>query len=176
MLAHYSNSNCSNYNTFVSTIPAGCLVLIKTTSTAATTMTVTEEYSFIKIFLISIIIAAMVVSNSLIVIAFLTSQRLQKKPSNFLITSQACSDLFTCFVFFPVHMAERYHTRLHIEGFFVCYMIFLSLFNLMALCMDRYLALHLPFLHHRLTNIRRVLKLILAIWTTPCLITVLPLF
>lgn len=61
-------------------------------------------------------------------------------------------------------------------GFFICYMIFLSLFNLLALCMDRYLALYQPFLHHRLTCINRVLKQILAIWLVPCLITVLPLF
>lgn len=61
-------------------------------------------------------------------------------------------------------------------GYFICYMIFLSLFNLLALCMDRYLALYQPFLHHRLTCINRVLKQILAIWLVPCLITVLPLF
>ena len=93
-----------------------CLQQIKATTTAALPI---EGYSTVKIILISILVIAMVVSNSLIVNAFLTSRRLQKKPSNFLIASQAASDLFTCLVFFPVHVVERYHRRIHVEGEFI---------------------------------------------------------
>ena len=114
-------ANCSNNNTYT----ANCMLLnhlaTPTTITATTTaaaMEMIERYSTVKIILISMLVTAMVISNSLIVNAFLTSRRLQKKPSNFLITSQAASDLFTCLVFFPVHVVERYHRRIHVEGKF----------------------------------------------------------
>lgn len=109
--------DCTNNNTSATT-PANC-PLLKLATTTTTTMTTVEGYSTVKIIFITILVIAMVVSNSLIVNAFLTSRRLQKKPSNFLITSQAASDLFTCLVFFPVHVVERYHRQIHVEGNFV---------------------------------------------------------
>ncbi|XP_066910775.1 D(1A) dopamine receptor-like [Clytia hemisphaerica] len=135
-----------------------------------------HQYSIIKFFLIILLMLMTITTNGMIVAAFATSTRLQKKPSNLLITSQAASDLFTSVIFIPVHLVESYHKPLHVEGFLICYMIFLSLFNLCALCMDRYLALFKPFLHHRLTCIRHTVKQLLMVWTLPCLITLLPLF
>ena len=166
----------------LSTTKTTTTTLAELSSAAKNTTTISQqpidaEYSTTKLFFVFFLSFSILISNGLIVTAFVTSRRLKKKPSNFLITSQACSDILTCLVFIPVHLIERLNNHaLRIEGYFVCYMIFLSLFNLLALCVDRYLALYRPFLHHRLTCIHRVLKQIALIWTTSCLIAVLPLF
>ena len=113
--------------------------------------------------------------NLLIILAFALSKRLRRRAANIMIFSQACSDLFTGVVFVPAHLIEKHQHTNHTLSFLVCYMLFLSLFNLLALSTDRYLALSRPFLHHRILDVSRTVKLIIFIWIAPLILTVVPL-
>jgi len=113
--------------------------------------------------------------NALIILAFALSKRLRRRSANVLIFSQALSDLFTGVIFVPAHLIETYYHTNNTRSFLVCYMLFLSLFNLLALSTDRYLALSRPFLHHRMLNVSRTVKGIFFIWITPLILTIIPL-
>lgn len=118
---------------------------------------------------------AIIAVNLLILIAFSTSSKLRRRSANVLIFSQASSDLFTGLVFVPAHLLERYYRVSYTAGYFTCYMLFLSLFNLLALSTDRYLALSRPFLHYRIMDVSRAIKVIFVIWSIPFVLTIIPL-
>lgn len=113
--------------------------------------------------------------NLLIILAFALSKRLRRRSANIMIFSQACSDLFTGVIFVPAHLIETHQHTNNTRSFLVCYMLFLSLFNLLALSTDRYLALSKPFLHHRILDVNRTVKLIIFIWIAPLILTLVPL-
>ncbi|XP_066922057.1 adenosine receptor A3-like [Clytia hemisphaerica] len=138
--------------------------------------TMEMEDTFTRDASILIVIGLFITSvNALIILAFSTAKRLRRRSANIMIFSQACSDLFTGIVFVPAHLIETYQHTNHARGFLVCYMLFLSLFNLLALSTDRYMALSRPFLHHRILSVSRTVKLISFIWIIPLILTLIPL-
>ncbi|XP_057307816.1 trace amine-associated receptor 8b-like isoform X1 [Hydractinia symbiolongicarpus] len=130
-----------------------------------------EKHVIILIF-ISILI---VVVNGLLIVAFSIEKKLRRRPANVLICSQAVTDLLTGIVFIPVFLVESYHGKMTGILFMTCYILFLSLFNLLALSTDRYLALSKPLLHHRMIDVRRTVKVIIFIWVIPLALTSIPL-
>lgn len=113
--------------------------------------------------------------NLLIIIAFFVDHKLRNRSANVLIFSQAGSDLFTGLVFVPLYLVEAYYQTYVSTGFFICYILFLSLFNLLALSTDRYLALSRPFLHYKIIDLPRTIKVIVFIWIIPLFLTLIPL-
>ena len=118
--------------------------------------------------ILGVMIAAI---NGLILISFLMRPHLRKRPANIMICSQACTDLFTGLVYVPVYLTKS-------EGmvnFLNIYMLYLSLFNLAIISVDRYLAMNRPFIHRRLINVNRTLKMIVGVWVCPLVLALIPL-
>ena len=113
--------------------------------------------------------------NGLIVLAFLMRQNLRRRPANIMICSQACTDLFSAFVYIPVYLVQNEATSI-LRLFLNCYMLYLSLFNLSMISMDRYLAMNKPFIHRRIINVKRTIKMIIGVWVCPLGLTMVPLF
>ena len=164
---HFSNltANITTQFTTESTVP------LKPLGTSLSNITDLHNVIFI-IFLCVMVLTV----NSLVVVAFTVQKKLRRNPANVLICSQAVADLFTGAVFIPVYLIDAYNGTSSMTAFTVCYIIFLSLFNLLALSTDRFLALSRPFLHYRLLDVQRTMKLLLLIWVTPLLLTLIPLF
>ena len=107
--------------------------------------------------IILIVLAVLIILiNSLIALSFVLVKKLRRRPANMMICSQACTDLFTGVVYIPCSLARTPTSRTLVD-FFTCYMLYLSLFNLLLISIDRYLALCKPFLHRRYVYVYNVL-------------------
>ena len=107
--------------------------------------------------IILIVLAVLIILiNSLIALSFVVVKKLRRRPANMMICSQACTDLFTGVVYIPCSLARTPTSRTLVD-FFTCYMLYLSLFNLLLISIDRYLALCKPFLHRRYVYVYNVL-------------------
>ena len=115
------------------------------------------------------------IENGCIILAFLKDKELRKRSANILVFSQATADYFTGLIFIPTYLIEKSLKTKHVTPFFICYMLFISLLNLFALALDRFLALRKPFLHHRMMSSTRTIKVLVTIWVIPLFLSLLPL-
>ena len=110
------------------------------------------------------------VINGLILISFVMRRKLRRRPANIMICSQACTDLFTALVYIPVYLTQEESTIMFLN----CYMLYLSLFSLAIISIDRYLATNRPFIHRRFINVSRTIKLVALVWICPLALTLIP--
>lgn len=121
--------------------------------------------------------SAIVFINGLILSAFIADKKLQQRTANRIICSQTCTDLYTGMIFIPDYIIEVFYLKSSILiGYVIAYMMYLSLFNLMALSTDRFLAISYPIFHRRVIDIQRISRIITVIWITPLCLTLIPLF
>ena len=117
-----------------------------------------------------------VLENSLVCLAFAFNRKLRKRQANILVCSQAGADLINGLIFIPVTVAENaLGIQMH-RGYVIMYVLFVSLFNLFCLALDRYLALIKPLMHHLLMDVSRTKKILIIIWLVPLAVTLIPLF
>ncbi len=116
-----------------------------------------------------------VIENSLVCLAFALNRKLRKRQANILVCSQACADLFNGLVFVPIEVYERYRRQRLLTPYLIAYLLFVSLFNLFSLALDRYLALIKPLFHHLIMDVNKTKKLLIVNWLVPLLITAIPL-
>ena len=107
--------------------------------------------------------------------AFFLNKQLRQSAANFLIMSQALCDLVTAVVFIPTYLIGLHTKTPGATPFLVGFIMFLSLFNLLALAIDRYLVLSRPFWYKSVVSIRGIVKLICAVWSVPLFLTSIPL-
>ena len=107
-----------------------------------------------------------------IIVPFITQKKLRKRPSNIMICNQACTGLFTAFVFIPLCL---FKTSATVHSFVDCYMIYLSLFNLSVICADLYLAMNKPFIHRRYISVSFTVKGVCLVWLLPLVMMLIPL-
>lgn len=114
--------------------------------------------------------------NAFIVVIFFATKNLRKKPANILICSQACADLYIGLIFIPLYLSSRTSKESNaILPFLIGYMLYVALFNLLALAIDRYLAILKPLIHHKLIDEQYIRKIIILIWTVPLGLVLIPL-
>ena len=129
------------------------------------------KYNYPSIIVIGILI---VFENTLVCLAFTFSRKLRKRQANILVCSQAAADLIMGLVFVPWILVEKYTGKNYHSGYIIMYVLFVSLFNLLSLALDRYLALIKPLMHHLVMDVNRTKKMLLGIWIAPFFITILP--
>lgn len=122
-----------------------------------------------------ILSSTVIILNGFLIVLFIADRKLRKQPANILICSQVCADLYTGIIFLPLYVIKNSHLDA-VEPFLSCYMLFVQLFSLLALSIDRYLAFIKPFLHHKLMDRRYIRKIVTCVWSIPLLFTVIPLF
>lgn len=127
------------------------------------------------IVLLGILAIFIILINGLITISFMLNKNLRKRPANLMICSQACTDLFTGTVFVPCYLIKTQSAHI-LTLFLSCYMLYLSLFNLLVISIDRYLALSRPFIHRKLIDVSRTRRLIIIVWVAPLGVILIPLF
>ena len=132
----------------------------------------TDTYNIIILVILSSIV---IILNGFITILFIADKKLRKQPANILICSQVCADLYTGIVFIPLYLVKNEQLET-IEPFLSGYMLYVELFNLLALSVDRYLAFLKPLLHHKLMNKCYIRKIVILVWTVPLGLTLIPLF
>ena len=119
--------------------------------------------------------AIIIIVNGFIVTLFITTKKLRKRPANIMICSQACADLYTGIVFIPLCLVKNKDSEA-ILPFLSGYMLYVALFNLLALSFDRYLAIIKPLLHYKLMDKRYIRKIVVLVWTVPLGLILVPLF
>ena len=124
----------------------------------------------IPLIIIGIIILT---ENALVFLAFATNPKLRKKQSNILVCSQAVIDFLVGSMLIPWIEAET-HSQSDLHSIYpICYILFLSLGNLLCLAVDRYLALIKPLQHHLLMSVSRTKRILLVTWVTPLFLTMI---
>lgn len=129
---------------------------------------------FFRLLIVSIIIiviVAAVCGNVLVCVAILLNKRL-RKTTNYFIFSLAISDLMTAFFSMPFDVEVLLHPYQWSVGEFVCnfwafmYLIAAptSILNLMAVSMDRYLAISAPLKYYSVMKPKLALLIIATIW------------
>lgn len=121
--------------------------------------------------LIIIVIVAAVCGNILVCLAILLNKRL-KKTTNYFIFSLAISDLMTALFSMPFDVETYLHPYQWKGGEFLCnfwtfmYLIAAptSILNLMAVSMDRYLAISAPLKYYTVMTPKLALLIIAIIW------------
>ena len=143
-------------------------------STSAT-QTMAQDDTPLYITLV-IMVALIAFENGLMISAFAFKPSLRRRQANILVCSQAVADLVNGIVFIPVYCIERYKQLGIITPYVVAYILFVSLFNLFVLALDRFLAIIKPLLHHVIMDVNRTIKVVVIVWIIPLFITLLPLF
>lgn len=129
---------------------------------------------FFRMLIVSIIIIVIVAAacgNLLVCLAILLNKRL-RKTTNYFIFSLAISDLMTAFFSMPFDVEVLLHPFQWSSGEFVCdfwafmYLIAAptSILNLMAVSLDRYLAISTPLKYYNVMKPKLALLIIAVIW------------
>ncbi|KAL9984984.1 hypothetical protein ACROYT_G007334 [Oculina patagonica] len=129
---------------------------------------------FFRLLIVSImiiIIVAAVCGNLLVCVAILLNKRL-RKTTNYFIFSLAISDLMTAFFSMPFDVEALLHPYQWSFGEFICnfwafmYLIAAptSILNLMAVSLDRYLAISAPLKYYSVMKPKLALLIIATIW------------
>ena len=132
----------------------------------------TVQCNSICTIILSILGVTIVIISSIIIISFMIRRKLRKRPASIMICNQACTDLFAALVYIPLNVS---HYNGDAQEYLNIYMIYVSLFNLSIICVDRYLATNKPFVHRRLITVDFTKKLVCLVWTAPLVITLIPL-
>ncbi|XP_070557959.1 histamine H3 receptor-like [Ptychodera flava] len=119
----------------------------------------------------SLIAILTAVSNLLILIAFCKTKKL-RKPTNYFYVSLALSDCLLGVTVLPLYIYQWYHDEYWHFGKAVClswlavdYFLFTaSVYNIAAICLDRYLALFHGLWYRRIRTNSFVIKLIIVAW------------
>ena len=129
-----------------------------------------------------------VVWNSFIIITFFTKRKLLKEPANIFLLNVAITDLLTClttmvFNFVTAFVQEfRFGendvTRCavcNMAGFFLSFLILLSLHLLMALSIDRFILLSRPLHYKRLMNRWKAILICVICYVVCFILAILPI-
>ena len=130
-----------------------------------------NTFEMTSLILLSLII---MIVNGFVIIVFISYRKIWKRATNVMICSQACADLYTGIVFIPFHLVQTEESE-SLQPFVNGYMLYVAMFNLLALCIERYLAILRPFLHYRIMDIYHTRKVIILVWVVPFVLTSLPL-
>eukprot|EP00112_Aurelia_sp_Birch-Aquarium-sp1_P016742 Seg382.2 transcript_id=Seg382.2/GoldUCD/mRNA.D3Y31 product="Adenosine receptor A2a" protein_id=Seg382.2/GoldUCD/D3Y31 len=142
-----------------------------TTRNTSSRMAVSQA-TYISMVILGVLV---VLENSLVCLAFAFNRKLRKRQANILVCSQAGADLINGLIFIPVNVAENALGKQMHSGYVIMYVLFVSLFNLFCLALDRYLALIKPLMHHLLMDVSRTKKILIIIWLVPLAVTLIPL-
>ncbi|KAJ8024500.1 Adenosine receptor A2b [Holothuria leucospilota] len=134
---------------------------------------------FTTYFICELIIALLaVVGNSAIIVAFLSNRKL-RTTQNYYIVSLAAIDFSMGFIAIPFVLITLDGTPYDNKGlcfFFLTCIVLMdlcSIFSVMALTVDRYLAICKPFSYHAIMTPRRTLIHISIAWIVPIAISLL---
>lgn len=128
-------------------------------------------FRMLMVSIIIIIIVAAACGNLLVCLAILLNKRL-RKTTNYFLFSLAISDLMTAFFSMPFDVEALLHPFQWSSGEFVCdfwtfmYLIAAptSILNLMAVSLDRYLAISTPLKYYNVMKPKLALLIIALIW------------
>ncbi|XP_012556274.2 adenosine receptor A3 isoform X2 [Hydra vulgaris] len=157
---------------FLSTLPKDFIYSTQKTIQLSTQSSPLETRELIILPICALVI---VLLNLLVVGAFVYEKKLRRRPANVLIFSQAMIDFVIGTLFIPFHIIEKHYKTEIILNYLIYYILFISLFNLLALSADRYLALSMPFFHYRVVDKRRTVRLLIIVWIVPLFLTLIPL-
>ena len=116
------------------------------------------------------------------VVAILALRRTLALPKNFklLLLSMAVSDVGVGLLVQPLYVAaiasNRYHPILTSYFMATNCLCVASLFGVTALAADRFLTIHLHLRYHEFVTYKRVVFVVILIWTSSAVIGLLPLF
>ena len=119
-----------------------------------------------------VVITALATSlaNALVVVAVWKdpNRNLQRTPSNFLISSQAVADFFVGLVLNPLcswWILTFSSTAVHVIEAVSSFFLVASIFHVVALSFDRYIAVGQPLHHNSIITKKKVLVWCLIIWS-----------
>ena len=138
-----------------------------------TNQATTGHLSLATCIILASLAVIIVFENGLVIIAFTLRRKLRKKQANLLVCSQAFADLINGILLIPVYAIEKYNRIAAL--YVIAYVLYVSVLNLLALALDRYLALMRPIMHHVTMSLTRTKKIIVLIWIIPLAITLIPL-
>ena len=119
------------------------------------------------VYMISPVILLIVSSNSMVLIAFLYDRKLRILRNTFLI-SLAVADIMVGAVSLPVYTASIYYPRntTICSAFVATMVVFMaaSLMNIVAVSIERWVAIFKPYKYRRLLTPRNVLISIIVVW------------
>lgn len=132
--------------------------------------------------LMTLLILVTIIGNILVILSVFTHRPL-RNVQNFFIVSLACSDLAVAIVVMPFHVIDYIYDQ-WVLGAVFCELWLTSdilcctssILNLCAIAMDRYYAIHDPINYSQKRTLKRVLLLILLVWSASTIISVPPLF
>ena len=130
-----------------------------------------ELYQWLPLVFVALVV---ILENAVIIVAFVKDNRLREKSSNLLLLNQSVADLITAFLYIPCYIAKQFGKDRDWSLYVGVFILFLSLFSLCILALDRYLMIIKPFLHIRWMSVEKTSKIIMAIWIMPVIFSLLP--
>ena len=132
-----------------------------------------REFSgFTPLLVIGVMILA---ANGFLCYMFYARKRLRRKPENALFFSQACADLMNGVIIIPVYILDDMEIITDVMEFLVVYTVFVSLFGLLAITIDRYLGITRPMWRRAHFTIRSLSTELSIVWLVPLLFSMLNL-
>lgn len=130
----------------------------------------------------SVCILATIVGNVLVVLSIFTYRPL-RGVQNYYIVSLACADLAVAIFVMPFNVADSVAGHWQFGAVFCnmwltfdILMCTASILNLCAIAGDRFFAIHDPINYAQKRTLRRVLSVIVIVWTASAVISIPPLF
>ena len=138
--------------------------------------TTSDEARIVNWATLAILGLLIIIANGMICWLFHKTARVREKNENALFCSQAIGDLLNGLVFVPVYIMEENGVISDVIPFVVCISVFLSLFSLVAIAIDRFWAIFSPFQRIRYFGKTFLAVELTVIWIIPTLLGLLPLF
>ena len=144
----------------------------------------TQDFQYLFLSVNSILAIVTIVGNSLVLVTIWRTPRLHS-PSNVLLAGLALSDLGVGLITQPARIVQTllqpstktrvyciyYQVNFYILSVFSSNLfISISLFTLTSITVDRYLALRLHLRYQELVTVKRVLIVLLSVWTVGLLL------
>ena len=138
--------------------------------------TTSDEARIVNWAILAILGLLIIIANGMICWLFHKTARIRERNENALFCSQAIGDLLNGLVFVPVYIMEENGVISDVIPFIVCISVFLSLFSLVAIAIDRFWAIFSPFQRIRYFGKTFLAVELTVIWIIPTLLGLLPLF
>ncbi|XP_068744241.1 neuropeptide FF receptor 1-like [Montipora capricornis] len=123
--------------------------------------------------IILICLAVLIVATNLILCVLVVSSARLRTFTNGFLVSLAVSDILTGGLFYPIHLSGPDSKVAVSEGYVIAFVLLSGVGNIGLVTWDRYIAVSRPFQYRQVVQ-NHFVKLIVIIWATSLLISILP--